>query len=345
MRAAREFAAFVLVSTAVHTLVLAGLPDTMSGGEAGSAGATAELSGADADIAALIRAWETPPETGRTRDLSAPEPVGAADTSDAQAALEAVEAGEATAGIADTTDPGPTPARPVMAALPTPDTTAPARLGMSMPAPSLSSPTADTGIDTRVARSGGNRGSMAALSPSVAAPSRPTAPPPEESMAPESAPLPVRRAEQPSETGTQDDARAESPQPPLQAPAPSAPGGAPDIPRQQAAAASAREPGAGGTSEDPLARYAARIRAAIDAAKRYPPAARLRGGEGEVVLHLTIDRDGSLRRSGVRSGSGDAALDEAALGAARSVARFPEAPRTLAGAPFDFVIPVRFEVN
>ena len=168
MRAAGFFL-FLCISAGLHLLAALNLPEgALGGGPAPGAEAGAELAGADAEIAALVEAWDSPPETGQASELSEARADAAADTTAAEEALAAVEAGAATEALAETDDPGPTPDRPIMAKLPTPNTQAPGALAPRMPAPSLSGPVADTGVDSPASPSpGGGVGAMAALSPSA----------------------------------------------------------------------------------------------------------------------------------------------------------------------------------
>jgi len=370
-----RFALFLAVSLGLHALALGLMPRDLMGGPANAgAGDAAALAGASAEIAALVEAWETPPETGEAGEIATPQIAPPADISAAERALAAVEAGAATEALAETDDPGPTPDRPVMAALPRPKTTAPAGLSPRMPGSPSVRAVADSGFDSPVSPGSSGFGGMAALSPGLAAPSRPAAPPPEDSMAPARAPLPAPRGtrhrddiEEAEESAPAPAAPAapvaEPPMPPeatspraessgriagMPRPASTtAPGPSSDTtaaPSAHDGVADGQERGAKG-SDTLRAAYGARIRAAIDANKRYPSSARLRGDEGVAVLLLSVERSGRLAGAELRRTSGRAPLDAAALDAAHAVERYPEAPAALAGAAFDFVVPVAFRID
>ena len=65
-------------------------------------------------------------------------------------------------------------------------------------------------------------------------------------------------------------------------------------------------------------------------------------GKGQVTLTLRIGRDGMLAALGVAQGSGNTALDEAALAAVRRAGQFPAAPEALREASYAFTLPIRF---
>ena len=65
--------------------------------------------------------------------------------------------------------------------------------------------------------------------------------------------------------------------------------------------------------------FAAKVAAAIEAKKTYPPLARRRGTEGTVRLKLQVSPEGSLNSATVTESSGSALLDHAALDLAASV--------------------------
>lgn len=200
MREAARFVSFVIVAGLAHLALALALPAGVGGGGAGKGGASteSELTAADAEIAALVEQWERPPETGTAADLGRVRLEEAADLSAAEQALAAVEAGAATEALAETGDPGPTPDRPVMAALPTPPTEAPQSLRSRTSEPALSAPRVDSAPESPGgARRGPDLGAMSALgaggSPGA---SLPQAPAQAASLAPERTPLPSRRAKE-----------------------------------------------------------------------------------------------------------------------------------------------------
>jgi len=103
---------------------------------------------------------------------------------------------------------------------------------------------------------------------------------------------------------------------------------------------------AGGTGTATLgvddAGYLARLRERIQAALRYPPAARRRGVSGTVQLEINIEPSGVVGTVSVIASSAHEMLDKAAVDAARSVPRMP-----LPGAPraVRVRLPIVFELQ
>ncbi|MGO8692329.1 MAG: TonB family protein [Rectinemataceae bacterium] len=84
-----------------------------------------------------------------------------------------------------------------------------------------------------------------------------------------------------------------------------------------------------------------RIREAIDRHKQYPQAARMRGTEGTVRVHLSISAEGRLMRVELASSSGSSLLDRAALDLVASV--FPMSNPT--GRKLDPVLAVSYSLT
>lgn len=82
-----------------------------------------------------------------------------------------------------------------------------------------------------------------------------------------------------------------------------------------------------------------KIRARIERRKRYPAGAR---GQAQVVLRLTIARDGRLLDSRIARSSGVAAFDQAALAAVSRAGTFPPAPNKLQDSQIRLSLPVSF---
>ena len=85
-----------------------------------------------------------------------------------------------------------------------------------------------------------------------------------------------------------------------------------------------------------MGQWGARIQARVE---RSRPRVR---AQGTVTLTLRVDRSGQLLALGVSRGSGDTALDQAALQAVRQAGRFPAAPAGLTNAHYTFNLPIRF---
>lgn len=86
--------------------------------------------------------------------------------------------------------------------------------------------------------------------------------------------------------------------------------------------------------------WGAAIRARIERKKRYPSAAG--GAQGRVTLRISVHPSGKLIGAKVARGSGNRALDNAALRAVQRAGRFPKAPKGIASA-ISFNLPVSFQ--
>lgn len=75
----------------------------------------------------------------------------------------------------------------------------------------------------------------------------------------------------------------------------------------------------------------------------YPPDAVLRGSEGRVTLHVSIDSKGLVVKVRIQESSGDRLLDEAAAAAVRTW-RFRPAQRGTFGIASTVLLPVRFRL-
>ncbi|KIC24093.1 TonB family protein [Leisingera sp. ANG-M6] len=82
-----------------------------------------------------------------------------------------------------------------------------------------------------------------------------------------------------------------------------------------------------------------KIRARIERRKRYPSGAK---GQAQVVLRLTVARDGRLLDHRVARSSGIAAFDQAALAAVARAGNFPPAPKKLQASQIRLSLPISF---
>lgn len=82
-----------------------------------------------------------------------------------------------------------------------------------------------------------------------------------------------------------------------------------------------------------------KIRARIERRKRYPSGAT---GKAQVVLRLTVARDGRLLDHRIAKSSGSTVFDQAALAAVARAGRFPAAPKQLAASRIRLSLPVSF---
>ncbi|WP_298330985.1 energy transducer TonB [Asticcacaulis sp.] len=114
--------------------------------------------------------------------------------------------------------------------------------------------------------------------------------------------------------------------------APSAPPPAAGAPRQSA-----------GQGQPPAA-YAARLRHHIEQFKIYPPHAKRRRIEGEVVLSFQMDRQGRVLTSRIERGSGSADIDRAALTMLADAQPLPRPPDSVAGEVLSLSFTTRFSL-
>ncbi|MEN3033778.1 MAG: TonB family protein [Aquificaceae bacterium] len=78
--------------------------------------------------------------------------------------------------------------------------------------------------------------------------------------------------------------------------------------------------------EDLIARYLAKLQAAIDARKQYPEPARRHGITGRVVLTVRIESDGRISSVSVSGSSASKILDSEAQRLVRSIGKFDPPP-------------------
>ena len=140
----------------------------------------------------------------------------------------------------------------------------------------------------------------------------------------------------------------------LQAPAPTPP--APIRPREESVPIVAESPivesvapppppppAARSTSIDREAEFAALVKAAIQAAVTYPPAARSMGFRGRARVEFAF-RDGTASQMKIIQTSGIGLIDRAAL-AAVAGARYPAPPESLLGKTLVYQLNVLFELS
>lgn len=338
MKPLLEITPFLAVAVAAHVGVftLAAQGGGIAGGDGGKGQIT--LEGGDPGVAAMIAAWERPPELAA--DLTPATRATSEFTTDAEAealphplrsAAPVLPAFASMTAPADPPDtrPDPTPPAPPPASPPAPEPTpdlpgfAPSAGALPVPAP----PTTPglPGLFNRLERVSDLTNSSTAL-PDTAAP-----PPLLAAQPPVSSPRPLAR---PSPRPQQ----AARPQPPSGAAAPA----------QRAAGAGAQgHEGLSGQARQTsraevdtgglLAQWGGAVRAAVQRQQRHPAGTR---SGGTVMLRLDVHSDGHLLGVALQQSSGHAALDQAALDAVRR-ARLPAAPRGLNGS-YQFSLPVRF---
>ncbi|MGE0857151.1 MAG: energy transducer TonB, partial [Hyphomicrobiaceae bacterium] len=79
--------------------------------------------------------------------------------------------------------------------------------------------------------------------------------------------------------------------------------------------------------------------------KRYPPEARAARKEGDVTINFTMDRYGRIVANAIRSSSGEASLDRAALAMLERAGPLPAPPREMADDTFELTLPVEYRVK
>jgi len=331
MKPLLEIAPFFAVAVVAHVGVFALVAQggVSAGGDGGVGQIT--LEGGDPGIAALVAAWERPPETAAPVEPTAePATAMASDTlpqphpsvAPALPALQAMTLADfPTDAIPDHTPPA-APVALMQAPEPTPDLP-----GLPQPAdlpPPPASPETPTlaGLFDRTER--------VSEAPDAALPD--TAPPPPLTVAqpPERSPHP------PARPAPRPEPQASRPRPATTAPAQRAAGtGAQrhDGQSGQASQTSRAQADAGGL----VAQWGGAVRAAVQRQQRHPAGTR---AGGTVLLRLDVHSDGRLLGVALQQSSGHAALDQAALDAVRRT-RIPAAPQGLDGS-FRFNLPVRF---
>ena len=332
MKPLLEIAPFLAVAVAAHVgaFALVAQGGVSAGGDGGQGQIT--LEGGDAALAALVAAWERPPELAPSPALAGPALTDLATTADSlpqprpsvTPELPGLQAMEQPAPASDTTPdttaPAPPPAPRVAlitdpAALPErpalPDTTE-AFAPLPPAAPALAALP--------------ERAELVNASPDTLPDTSPPPPLPPLAEAPERSPHPPARPQPRRDTAT-----------------------APAAPAQRATGTGARghEGQARAARETSraqadtgglVAQWGGAIRAAVQRQQRHPAGTR---SGGTVLLRLSVHSDGQLLSVALHQSSGHAALDQAALDAVRR-ARIPTAPQGLNGS-FQFNLPVRFQ--
>lgn len=90
--------------------------------------------------------------------------------------------------------------------------------------------------------------------------------------------------------------------------------------------------------------YFGLVRARIENSKKYPPAARRSGVEGQVLVQFSIGLDGSLKDLKILKKSSHAVLDSAALSAVERAAPFPKPPKGRFTGPIPLQITIVFHM-
>jgi len=316
-----EFTGFLALAAAVHAGVWTAAP----GGHSGAGGAqgteSVTLEASNAQMAALVEAWQRPVEM--MQQAVQPAPPMRPDATP----------------VAQRPDPAPrtaaTPKAPRMAA-PDPDLPEVEAAPPPLPTPELSDraprrQAPETQADApRPARTDDRAPTRPEVTARLATPTSTDAPP----VADTSPALPRVRPVARPERAT-----------PSQQPAQTSPARPKEVARgtggqtvggtAKAAPAATLDPA---TRSSLMAQWGGGIRARIERQKRYPRGTR---SSGTVHLTLTVSDTGQLMAVRVRQSSGDRALDTAAVQAVQG-ARLPAKPAHLPGDSHNFNLPVAF---
>lgn len=108
--------------------------------------------------------------------------------------------------------------------------------------------------------------------------------------------------------------------------------------------AAAPAPGLSEKDKKVIASWQKQVVVHLHGHKRYPPQARRKRIEGEVVVKFKIDRSGRVVASSLVSGSGAEILDDAAIDILERASPLPEPPSQLSGNEFELTLPIRYQV-
>lgn len=355
-----EILAFVGLAVAVH-LALVLRFDVNDGAEAGGQGGAAmvSISAASASVETMVAEWEAPPKTSQ----SAPRPVNpnkivtesTSVRSDTRpdlapvvtAAISLPSASENSPKRPDidlSTPPSPKPL-PVVEPVPKP-------VIRPIPLPVVEPVTAPV-IETAVRP--------------IAEPAPIMAPAPEKVFRPEPAPEPIVSPEPPRPTALDAEGRPTTSKRPLLRPEREIPPkpaskqkkAKPAETARPASGASVAQTSAGsggstqaGATEQSSVKtlnnsetvrlqtvWGGKIRARIERQKRFPRGSK---GGGQVVLRVTVARDGRVQSAQITRSSGTQEFDKAALSAVSRAGRMPRAPKGLDRPSYTFNLPVVF---
>jgi len=98
-------------------------------------------------------------------------------------------------------------------------------------------------------------------------------------------------------------------------------------------------------SQEAIESYKVAIHKAIFGQMQYPPLAQRRGWEGEVILNLEIDGQGTLIESSIKQKSEYSIFNEAAIAMAKRASPFPKPPKELESVIFNVIVPITFSLT
>jgi protein TonB len=120
---------------------------------------------------------------------------------------------------------------------------------------------------------------------------------------------------------------------------------APSQPPASAVDETAALPPSGPDRHEEIDLYLARLRARLEAVKRYPGYARRRRTEGTAMVAITIGRDGRTTQVVLSRTSGSALLDREAEEMVSRAAPFEPIPASVGDASLRVVVPVAFRLD
>ncbi len=186
--------------------------------------------------------------------------------------------------------------------------------------------------------------------PAEPEPPPPQPPPPEpEPPPPEPASLDLPPPEPPPTPPPVPAAAVPLPIPPPPPPRPvvrrEAPPRAPDRPTASEAAPVPAAAPAPAPASNAVPAWQSVLMARLQAAKRYPSAARFDRQQGVAYVRVALNRDGGVLSAAIQRSSGFAALDDETLALVQRVSPMPAPPPELTGDPVVLVIPVHFSLR
>ncbi|MFV0515025.1 MAG: TonB family protein [Jhaorihella sp.] len=333
MRRSAEILGFALLAVAVHVLLMADWAS--DGAEAGGVGGDAmvTLAGATPQIETMVADWTRPPETQAADPI--PQPQAAPETEASfGAGLKLDDAPQARIRIAALPSPEPdVPQEPRAETAPRPE----AQPKQIEPVTQMQPPATRPDLLPRSTVRRDEAPNRRLKAPALASPD--TAAPPRAELDTPPPPVPPKPRPAPEPAPKTKAKPAERSQPARAGAAPQKSAGAGGTAQAGNSGKSAVRTLSKGQKAKLVSVWGAKIRSQVERRKRYPSGTRARG---QVVLKISVDRNGRLAGVGIRNSSGDARLDAAAVAAVRNAGRFPSAPKELAGSVFSFSLPVRF---
>ena len=100
-----------------------------------------------------------------------------------------------------------------------------------------------------------------------------------------------------------------------------------------------------GKSQEALESYIVQIHKVISGQMQYPRIAQMRGWEGEVILNLEIDGQGTLIKSSIKQSSDFKILDEEAIAIVKRASPFPKPSKELESVIFNVIVPITFRLT